>query len=42
VSRLNPDKSGKTDKDFFAAGTKLRDDLEKDIPGFAVLFETRR
>ena len=38
----NADKSGKTDKDFFAAGTKLRDDMEKDIPGFAVLFETRR
>jgi hypothetical protein len=35
----NPDKSGKTDKDFFAAGTKLRDDLEKDIPSFAALFE---
>jgi hypothetical protein len=35
----NPDKSGNTDKDFFAAGTKLRDDLEKDIPSFAALFE---
>ena len=35
----NADKSGKTDKDFFVAGTKLRDDLEKDIPSFAALFE---
>ena len=35
----NADKSGKTDKDFFAAGTKLRDDLEKEIPSFAALFE---
>jgi hypothetical protein len=35
----NGDKSGKTDKDFFVAGTKLRDDLEKDIPSFAALFE---
>src|ERR1700738_2237864 len=33
------DKSGKTDQDFFVAGTKLRDDLEKDIPNFATLFE---
>ncbi len=38
----NPDKSGKTDKDFFAAGTQLRDDLEKDIPSFAALFEPRK
>jgi hypothetical protein len=35
----NADKSGKTDKDFFVAGTKLRDDPEKDIPSFAALFE---
>src|SRR5712672_2960430 len=35
----NPDKGGKTDKDFFTAGTKLRDDLEKDIPTFAALFQ---
>jgi hypothetical protein len=35
----NADKSGKTDKDFFLAGTKLRDDLEKDIPSFRALFE---
>jgi len=35
----NADKSGKTDKDFFVAGTKLRDELEKDIPSFAALFE---
>src|ERR1700676_1401213 len=38
----NSDKSGKTDKDFFVAGTKLRDDLEKDIPSFAALFEPRK
>jgi hypothetical protein len=35
----NPDQGGKTDKDFFTAGTKLRDDLEKDIPSFAALFQ---
>jgi len=35
----NPDQGGKTDKDFFNAGTKLRDDLEKDIPSFAALFQ---
>jgi hypothetical protein len=35
----NPDKGGKTDKDFFNAGTTLRDDLEKDIPSFAALFQ---
>jgi hypothetical protein len=35
----NGDESGKTDKDFFLAGTKLRDDLAKDIPSFKALFE---
>ncbi|MEA3109207.1 MAG: hypothetical protein QOI88_3812 [Gammaproteobacteria bacterium] len=30
--------SGKTDLDFFVAGTKLRDDLQKQIPNFAALF----
>jgi hypothetical protein len=35
----NPVNSGKTDKDYFLAGTKLRDDLQKQIPSFAALFE---
>jgi hypothetical protein len=35
----NPLNSGKTDKDYFLAGTKLRDDLQKQIPSFAALFE---
>jgi hypothetical protein len=35
----NPEGSGKTDKDFFLAGTKLRDDLQAHIPTFASLFE---
>ncbi len=35
----NPVNSGKTDQDFFLAGTKLRDDLERQIPSFAALFE---
>jgi hypothetical protein len=35
----NPVSSGKTDADFFLAGTKLRDDLQKQIPNFAALFE---
>ncbi|MDB6083423.1 MAG: hypothetical protein JWN43_1304 [Gammaproteobacteria bacterium] len=35
----NPNKSGKTDKDFLEAGTRIRDDLQKDIPSFAALFE---
>jgi hypothetical protein len=35
----NPAGSGKTDLDFFLAGTKLRDDLEKHIPSYARLFE---
>src|SRR5258708_2708697 len=38
----NADNSGKTDKDFFAAATKLRDDLEKDIPSFEPLFSPRK
>lgn len=38
----NPQNSGKTDQDFFAAGTKLRDDLQKDIPSFAALFGPAR
>src|SRR5579859_352954 len=35
----NPANSGKTDRDFFQAGTELRDDLKKQIPSFAALFE---
>src|SRR6202790_5837640 len=35
----NPVNSGKTDLDFFVAGTKLRDDLQKQIPNFTALFE---
>ena len=35
----NPPNSGKTDADFFAAGTKLRDDLQKQIPSFESLFK---
>lgn len=35
----NPQNSGKTDRDFFAAGTALRDRLQKQIPTFAGLFE---
>ncbi len=34
----NPTDSGKTDLDFFLAGTKLRDDLEKQIPSYAGLY----
>lgn len=34
----NPPNSGKTDKDFFLAGTKLRDDLQKQIPTYDSLF----
>ena len=37
-----PASSGKTDLDFFKAGTQLRDDLQKQIPGFAALFEPAR
>jgi hypothetical protein len=39
IAYKNPVNSGKTDKDFFIAGTKLRDDLQKQIPSFAALFE---
>ena len=38
----NPVNSGKTDLDFFVAGTKLRDDLRKQIPSFAALFDTAK
>jgi hypothetical protein len=34
----NPAGSGKTDLDFFVAGTKLRDELEKDIPSYEGLY----
>ena len=39
IAYKNPVNSGKTDRDFFLAGTKLRDDLQKQIPSFAALFE---
>jgi hypothetical protein len=39
IAYKNPVNSGKTDQDFFLAGTKLRDDLQKQIPSFAALFE---
>jgi hypothetical protein len=39
IAFKNPVSSGKTDKDYFLAGTKLRDDLQKQIPTFAALFE---
>jgi hypothetical protein len=35
----NPADSGKTDADFFQAGRKLRDELQKQIGSFASLFE---
>jgi hypothetical protein len=31
--------SGKTEKDYFLAGTALRDSLQKEIPSYADLFE---
>jgi hypothetical protein len=42
IAYKNPVNSGKTDRDFFLAGTKLRDDLQKQIPSFAALFEPAR
>jgi hypothetical protein len=39
IAYKNPLDSGKLDKDYFLAGTKLRDDLQKKIPSFAALFE---
>jgi hypothetical protein len=39
IAYKNPVNSGKTDRDFFLAGTQLRDDLQKQIPSFAALFE---
>jgi hypothetical protein len=39
IAYKNPLNSGKADGDFFLAGTKLRDDLQKQIPSFAALFE---
>ncbi len=35
----NPVDSGKGEKDFFLAGTALRDDLEKLIPSYTALFQ---
>ncbi len=38
----NPAGSGKTDLDFFLAGTRLRDELEKDIPTYEGLYAPAR
>jgi hypothetical protein len=38
----NPPGSHKSDKDFFLAGTALRDQLSKRIPDFAHLFEAAK
>ena len=35
----NPDGSGKTEKDFFLAGTALRDSLQPKITSYAALFK---
>lgn len=37
-----PAGSDKTDLDFLVAGTKLRDDLEKEIPSYASLYATAK
>jgi hypothetical protein len=42
IAYKNPVNGGKTDRDFFLAGTKLRDDLQTQIPSFAALFEPVR
>ena len=34
----NPASGGKTDLDFFVSATRLRDDLQKDIPDYSALF----
>jgi hypothetical protein len=39
IAYKNPLDGGKTDRDFFLAGTQLRDDLQKKIPSYAALFE---
>src|SRR6202022_3514316 len=38
----NPPNLGKTELDFFAAASALRDDLKKQIPSYAALFEPAR
>jgi len=38
IAYKNPDHSGKSEKDFFLASTRLRDDLMKKIPSYAGLF----
>ena len=35
----NPENSGKGEKDFFMAGTALRDSLQPKIPSYAALFK---
>jgi hypothetical protein len=39
ITYKNPPGSGKTEKDFFLASTRLRDSLMKKIPSYAALFE---
>jgi hypothetical protein len=38
----NPPNLGKTEMDFFAAASALRDDLKKQIPSYAALFKPAR
>jgi len=38
----NPANSGKTEKDFFLAASRLRDGLMKRIVSYAALFETAK
>jgi hypothetical protein len=38
IAYKNPEGSGKTEKDFFLASTRLRDGLMKKIPSYAALF----
>ena len=40
IAYKNPEGSGKTEKDFFLASTRLRDDLMKKIPSYAALFRS--
>ena len=42
IAYKNPADSGKTEKDFFLASTRLRDSLMKKIPSYAALFEPAR
>jgi hypothetical protein len=42
IAYKNPAASGKTEKDFFLASTRLRDDLMKKISSYGALFEPAR